>query len=238
MEALLLHAVMPGTKASQAAKTLARAPPAPAGETHVLFESFWLERGPLALPAGGKEDDGGSRRFVLTPSVRTHLANLARAALVRRHPILLQVRRFGRAALHVVSLHACMRVAVICMGPARKSQLTAEPQPNQNLLKTAPGPHLQRQDQPGVLPGCPDGPPVCAHQQPPTHRPAGGPARMTHGAAVACCGGSKISLALPLCKVSFELRVWRTHVPTTTTSCTLLKPTHPPTHPPTTRRST
>jgi midasin len=92
MEALLLQAVMPGTKPSAAAKVLARAPPAPAGDTHVLFESFWLERGPLALPAGGAEDDGAARRFVLTPSVRKHLANLARAALVQKHPILLQVR--------------------------------------------------------------------------------------------------------------------------------------------------
>jgi MoxR-like ATPase len=90
MEALLLGAVMPGTKPAQAAKSLARAPPAPAGDTHVLFESFWLERGPEPLPAGGREDDGGARRFVLTPSVRKHLANLARAALVRKHPILLQ----------------------------------------------------------------------------------------------------------------------------------------------------
>ena len=34
--------------------------------------------------------------FVLTPSVRSHLATLARAVLLRKHPILLQVRGFAR----------------------------------------------------------------------------------------------------------------------------------------------
>lgn len=91
VEALIASAVMPGVKPAQAAKALSRAPAAPPGGGHVLFESFWLERGPLPPPAGGEEDDGAARRFVLTPSVRRHLANLARAALVRKHPILLQV---------------------------------------------------------------------------------------------------------------------------------------------------
>lgn len=67
-----------------------RAPPCP-GDTHVLFEQFWLERGPLPLPALGRDDDGASRRFVLTASVKGQLANLARCVLARRHPILLQV---------------------------------------------------------------------------------------------------------------------------------------------------
>jgi midasin len=92
MEALVLAAAMPGAKPAQAAKALSRAPPEPPGGSTVLFESFRLERGPLPLPAGGAEDDGAARRFVLTPSVRKHLANIARAALVRKHPILLQVR--------------------------------------------------------------------------------------------------------------------------------------------------
>jgi midasin len=68
-----------------------RAPPSP-GDSHVLFEQFWLERGPLPLPALGVDDDGSSRRFVLTPSVRQQLCNLARCVLVHKHPILLQVR--------------------------------------------------------------------------------------------------------------------------------------------------
>lgn len=66
-------------------------PPACPGDSFVLFEQFWLERGPLPLPALGRADDGASRRFVLTPSVRGQLHNLARCILARRHPILLQV---------------------------------------------------------------------------------------------------------------------------------------------------
>lgn len=74
-------------------KALMRTPAEPPGGTHVLFErAFWLERGRLPLPTGGQEDDGGGagRKFVLTPSVRRQLNNLARAVLVRKHPILLQ----------------------------------------------------------------------------------------------------------------------------------------------------
>jgi midasin len=102
VEALILRAVMPGAKPSQAAKALQRAPAPPPGgaERHVLFESFWLGRGPLPPPPadGGGEGSAG-KRFVLTPSVRRHLANLARAALVRRHPILLQARPPGFAVV-------------------------------------------------------------------------------------------------------------------------------------------
>ncbi len=67
-----------------------RAPPCPGSDTHVLFEQFWLERGPLPLPALGTDDDGSQRRFVLTPSVRQQLCNLARCVLAHKHPILLQ----------------------------------------------------------------------------------------------------------------------------------------------------
>lgn len=71
-------------------QALLRAPPEPSGGSHVLFEAFWLERGPLDPPAGGRDADGSGRRFVTTPIVRQHLTHLARAALIRRHPILLQ----------------------------------------------------------------------------------------------------------------------------------------------------
>ncbi|KXZ56433.1 hypothetical protein GPECTOR_1g386 [Gonium pectorale] len=87
MEALIAKHLLPGVKN---VRSLLRAPPEPAGSTHVLFEAFWLERGPLELPGGGREEDGSGRRFVMTPSVRGHLTNLARAVLIRKHPILLQ----------------------------------------------------------------------------------------------------------------------------------------------------
>lgn len=62
---------------------LLRAPAAPAGNRHVLFEQFWLECGPLPVPEAGSEGNGSSRKFVTTPSVRKHLCNLARAVLIR-----------------------------------------------------------------------------------------------------------------------------------------------------------
>lgn len=60
-----------------------RTPPEPAGGRHVLFEQFWIERGPVPLPAGGREVDASGRQFVATASVRQHLCNLARAVLLR-----------------------------------------------------------------------------------------------------------------------------------------------------------
>lgn len=71
-------------------QSVLRTPPAPPGDTHVLFEHFWLERGPEPLPALGADDDGSQRRFVVTPSVQRQLSHLARAVLLRKHPILLQ----------------------------------------------------------------------------------------------------------------------------------------------------
>ncbi len=44
----------------------------------------------MSLQTGGRDADGGGRRFVMTGSVRGHLTNLARAVLIRKHPILLQ----------------------------------------------------------------------------------------------------------------------------------------------------
>jgi hypothetical protein len=37
----------------------------------------------VALPEGGRSDDGAARQFVLTSSVKRQLVNLARAVLVR-----------------------------------------------------------------------------------------------------------------------------------------------------------
>ncbi|GFH15700.1 uncharacterized protein HaLaN_11977, partial [Haematococcus lacustris] len=87
VEALLLRHLLPGVKN---AKALMRTPAEPPGGQHVLFEHYWLERGPRPLPSAGREDDGAKRKFVLTPSVSRQLLNLARAVLVRKHPVLLQ----------------------------------------------------------------------------------------------------------------------------------------------------
>ena len=68
-------------------KALLRAPAQP-GPNYVLFEHFWVEAGGAGV--GGGE---GGDRYVLTESVREHLKNLARAVLVRKYPILLQVKQ-------------------------------------------------------------------------------------------------------------------------------------------------
>jgi midasin len=85
LEGLLSVHILKGLRAAE----LSRAPPEPPGApgSHVLFEQYWVEAGPAPLPDADAPD-----HFVLTPSVRGHLATLARAALLRKHPILLQVR--------------------------------------------------------------------------------------------------------------------------------------------------
>ena len=82
LEALLTCHILKGLRAAD----LNRAPARPTGE-QILFEQYWVEAGPAALP-----DDDTRDEFVLTPSVRHHLSMLARAVLLRKHPILLQVR--------------------------------------------------------------------------------------------------------------------------------------------------
>ena len=99
LEALLSRHVLRGGRASE----LLRAPPQPPGPpgSHVLFEHYWLEAGPEERPEEGAPD-----AFVLVPSVRRHLATLARAALLRRHPILLQAR-----GLRMCCVRAVLRAA-------------------------------------------------------------------------------------------------------------------------------
>ncbi len=49
------------------------------------MEQYWVEAGD-----GARVDPEASGRYVVTPGVKKHLSALARAALLRRHPILLQ----------------------------------------------------------------------------------------------------------------------------------------------------
>ena len=79
------HQAQPPHPAASLVQALTKAPPAPAGPPCVQFEQFWVEAGPLGQP---REASAG---FVATPSVRSHLRNLARAVQLRKHPILLQV---------------------------------------------------------------------------------------------------------------------------------------------------
>ena len=71
-------------------QAMMRTPTRPAAGSHVLFEHFWVEAGPLPVPE--EDGEGSERGFIMTPSVAAHLRNLARAALIRRYPVLLQAR--------------------------------------------------------------------------------------------------------------------------------------------------
>jgi|TARA_B110000977_G_C10988547_1_gene458973 midasin len=51
----------------------------------VLVEQYWVAAG-----EGDRVDPESSGRYIVTPNVRAHLSALARACLLRRHPILLQ----------------------------------------------------------------------------------------------------------------------------------------------------
>ena len=72
-------------------QALLRAPAQPQGSSHVLFDHFWVEAGNQPLPEPSAEAEAGRVHFVATPSVQGHLRSLARAALTRRYPVLLQV---------------------------------------------------------------------------------------------------------------------------------------------------
>ena len=72
-----------------------RAPAAPSGPPHLLFEHFWVEAGPNAVP------EGPSPGFVVTPSIAAYLRSLARAVLLKRYPILLQGHAHVRYSMHL-----------------------------------------------------------------------------------------------------------------------------------------
>lgn len=72
-------------------QALLPAPAQPQGGAHVLFDHFWVEAGDQPLPEQGAAGEAGRARFVATASVQGHLRSLARAALTRRYPVLLQV---------------------------------------------------------------------------------------------------------------------------------------------------
>ncbi|KAK3283483.1 hypothetical protein CYMTET_8818 [Cymbomonas tetramitiformis] len=80
MEGLLKKHFLGG----KALKAFLKPVPQPLSGQHVQMEHFWVETGMEA------EAEEGARQFVLTPSVRGHLNTIARAVLMRRHPVLLQ----------------------------------------------------------------------------------------------------------------------------------------------------
>ena len=63
-----------------------------AASEYAQVEGFWLKWGPV--PAVDMTVEDATRRvgFVLVPSVKRNLRNLARAVVSRRYPVLLQVR--------------------------------------------------------------------------------------------------------------------------------------------------
>ena len=63
------------------------APREPSGGRHVLFEHFWVEMGDQEVPEDSLSADASGQQFVLTPSVRKNLQNLARAVVLRCVPI-------------------------------------------------------------------------------------------------------------------------------------------------------
>eukprot|EP00899_Mesostigma_viride_P010035 jgi/Mesvir1/19032/Mv12798-RA.1 len=89
-----------GQVVAASSKSLAKPPPRPGGGgEYALLENFWLEMGPHSSNASASSLSPAStasrqvereKAYVLTPSVRQHLNNIARAVLVRRYPILLQ----------------------------------------------------------------------------------------------------------------------------------------------------
>lgn len=75
-------------------KDLVKPPRRPGGKgdtSFLLVEHFWLKRGPVEPRDPAKADaETGNVEFVVVPSVRRHIVNLARAVLCHKHPVLLQ----------------------------------------------------------------------------------------------------------------------------------------------------
>ncbi|BBM98800.1 midasin [Marchantia polymorpha subsp. ruderalis] len=88
MDQLILRSVFKQTGIAGAKwlKSLLKIPVQPSSQ-HVLFEQFWVEKGNVEPSELSFES---CQKYVLTPSIREHLKNLARAVFVRKNPVLLQ----------------------------------------------------------------------------------------------------------------------------------------------------
>ena len=102
-------------------KELARPPRRPGGRKAaaeagvVCVEQYWLKRGPVEPRDPAVPDAHGKVAFVVVPSVRRHIQNLARAVLSGRHPVLLQGPTSSGKTTMVAYLaartgHKCVRI--------------------------------------------------------------------------------------------------------------------------------
>lgn len=60
-------------------------PPRSPGSQYQLFENFWVELGPEPVQQ--------QEHYILTPSIKKNLNNLARIVVGRKYPVLLQVQQ-------------------------------------------------------------------------------------------------------------------------------------------------
>ena len=119
----------------------------PSGARRTQVEGYWL-------PMGG-ETQSVSDRYILTPSVRDNLRNLARIISAR---LLIHSSLPTLLTAHLT----CQRIAF------HSSTLPLQP------FSCAPTrSHFFRQDQPGQVVGRCHWTPLCANQQPRTHRHTG-----------------------------------------------------------------
>ena len=83
----------------------------------VRVAHFWIEQGPGEVNHGQKDevDQGGNESFIVTPTVKVYLTDLARAAVARKYPVLLQgPTSSGKTSMvqYLAGLtgHTCVRI--------------------------------------------------------------------------------------------------------------------------------
>jgi len=133
------------------------------GKAYVVVEQYWLKRGPLPPRDPAKPNSKGSVEFVVVPSVRRHIQNLARAVLSSRHPVLLQgptssgkttmVAYVGWGGKAVDLPDAWAGLCAACVLRKRSRSWDSNPSLSEQV------------------PCCAHGSQVCPHQQSRTHRP-------------------------------------------------------------------
>ena len=79
MERLISQHILKKTPKSQLLSQLPRRP----GDNFIQFEHYWIE-------TGDHKSSSKTSEYILTPSIKAHLNNLARVVLYRKYPVLLQ----------------------------------------------------------------------------------------------------------------------------------------------------
>ena len=125
----------------------------------VRVAHFWVEQGPGEVNLGQTDevDKGGNESFIVTPTVKVYLTDLARAAVARKYVLVFWADR----------LFDVCQCALLCL--TREAQLFVSTYWRLKVSRSSTGSNIKWQDLNGTVPRGSHGSHMCTHQQSRAH---------------------------------------------------------------------